>query len=204
MDSDSENENVRLDKYLFETKYREEVTIEEKLHLLCELCSLVCNHHKRFGGHGNLHLSWFLIDKDKNYSLIPKNEVVDRNDVKVKWIAPERLLLTNVLPSEHTDIFSFAFILLAVWKDKNVWASKRQNQVNNRICQGCRPEIPESLIPTDSSMRIHTPPRLTELIEQCWKQKAAERPTAREVLQVLRQISRQTILNQKEDNVIQV
>ncbi|GMP97842.1 hypothetical protein CsSME_00045946 [Camellia sinensis var. sinensis] len=87
-----------------------------------------------------------------------------------RWMAPE---VIEHKPFDHkADIFSFGILPYS-------YSTPLQAAVGV-VQQGLRPTIPK-----------HTHPKLAELLEKCWQQNPTLRPNFSEIIEILRQISKE-------------
>ena len=93
------------------------------------------------------------------------------------YMAPECLKNEKVTPK--SDIYSLGTVLWELITRKIPWQSKSPEAIYAEVTTGNRLDIPD-----DPAY----PPALGELISACWLELAADRPSARTVLKVLRGI----------------
>ena len=83
-----------------------------------------------------------------------------------------------VVLSLQVDIFSFGMLLFELITGQRPFETLSSGQeVNRAVLQRERPQVHEGNVEPSF-------PGLTELMEDCWRHLAAERPTADEVLQI--------------------
>ncbi|CAI2201687.1 6175_t:CDS:1, partial [Funneliformis geosporum] len=103
-----------------------------------------------------------LRDKEEIYGVLP-------------YLAPE--VLHSKRFSKASDIYAFGIMMNEIISGfppfNNV---AHDSELAAEICRGTRPEIPE-----------HTPSLLTELIKRCWEKKPIDRPSAKELNELLTQ-----------------
>ncbi|XP_030485929.2 serine/threonine-protein kinase STY8 [Cannabis sativa] len=101
-----------------------------------------------------------------------------------RWMAPE---VIEHKPYDHkADIFSFGIVMWELLTGEIPYSSLTPLQAAVGVVQkGLRPTIPKN-----------THPRLVELLEGCWQQDPTERPNFSEIIEILRQISKE--VNGKE------
>ncbi|CAN4083503.1 unnamed protein product [Withania somnifera] len=96
-----------------------------------------------------------------------------------RWMAPE---VIEHKPYDHkADVFSFGVVLWELLTGEIPYAYLTPLQAAIGVVQqGLRPTIPKS-----------THPKLAELLEKCWKQDPTERPDFSEILDILKQLTRE-------------
>eukprot|EP00026_Physarum_polycephalum_P008229 Phypoly_transcript_08308.p1 GENE.Phypoly_transcript_08308~~Phypoly_transcript_08308.p1 ORF type:complete len:488 (+),score=56.60 Phypoly_transcript_08308:26-1489(+) len=88
------------------------------------------------------------------------------------YMSPE--MIRGVKYTEKVDVYSFGVLLCEMYSHKIPFKSLHALQVAHRVLQGERPEIPDKC-----------PAPLKALLKACWHEAPAERPTFREIIQVL-------------------
>ena len=93
-----------------------------------------------------------------------------------QYKSPEEF--ANDRQSQKVDIYSYAVLLCELYSKKKPW----RDTVSAKICQKVlheqqRPDLPEGV-----------PSGIIDLISDCWKQNAAERPTIDEVIERLNKV----------------
>jgi len=89
-----------------------------------------------------------------------------------QWTAPE--VITSNLYSEKSDVFSFGVILWEVATGKLPYQGVFAYQVEDKTVRGIRPSVPEGI---ESWYEV--------LMQQCWHNDAAERPTFEGIIRCL-------------------
>lgn len=85
-----------------------------------------------------------------------------------------------------SDVFSFGMILYEMLTLRTPWRRKQLMEVADQLKRGARPKWP---VEGDSDYLGVVPDIMVKLVESCWAQNPAERPTAEHVFQVLDQFS---------------
>ncbi|KAK7470196.1 hypothetical protein VKT23_001634 [Stygiomarasmius scandens] len=101
-----------------------------------------------------------------------------------RWMAPEILLSwkgQEKIPSSR-DVYAFACTALEIYTGQPPYAEIGDGQVLAMMNEGKRPPRPVKPIAPIAD-------QLWDLIEECWVEHAASRPSALKILQVLRSIS---------------
>ncbi|XP_065855493.1 serine/threonine-protein kinase STY17 [Euphorbia lathyris] len=96
-----------------------------------------------------------------------------------RWMAPE---VIEHKPYDHkADVFSFAIVLWELLTGELPYAYLTPLQAAVGVVQkGLRPTIPKN-----------THPKLTELLEKCWRQDPTQRPNFSEIIDILQQIAKE-------------
>lgn len=96
-----------------------------------------------------------------------------------RWMAPE---VIEHKPYDHkADVFSFGIVLWELLTGEIPYAYLTPLQAAIGVVQqGLRPTIPKN-----------THPKLAELLEKCWQQEPTERPDFSEILDILKQLTRE-------------
>ena len=95
----------------------------------------------------------------------------------VQWMAPE-LLRSNPFYDEKVDVYSFAVLLYEVLTFSTPFQGMGQDQIVMGVIEhGMRPPIASH----------YGPPGLIDLIEQCWAESPAERPSFDQIAYLLMQ-----------------
>ncbi|XP_055803187.1 serine/threonine-protein kinase STY17-like [Solanum dulcamara] len=96
-----------------------------------------------------------------------------------RWMAPE---VIEHKPYDHkADVFSFGIVLWELLTGEIPYAYLTPLQAAIGVVQqGLRPTIPKS-----------THPKLAELLEKCWQQDPTQRPDFSEILDILKQLTRE-------------
>jgi serine/threonine protein kinase len=89
----------------------------------------------------------------------------------IRYAAPE--IFTNDERGLPSDVFSFAVVLYVLYTQKRPWESLRSDEVRMAICKCERMPL------------VGVPDVVSGLIERCWAQNPAERPTIDVVVQDL-------------------
>lgn len=84
--------------------------------------------------------------------------------------------------AKASDVFSFGMILYEMLTLRSPWRRKQLTEVAEQLKRGVRPQWP---VEGDSDYFGAVPDIMVQLVESCWAQKPAERPTAEHVFQVL-------------------
>jgi len=105
----------------------------------------------------------------------------------VRWTAPEFMIIpesdsddedyVEPIPDTRTDVFAFAMTMIEVFTGELPFAlKKKETAVMRLIAEGGRPEIP-------TEIKDH--PWLEQLLQQCWNQDPAVRPTAAKIKETI-------------------
>ncbi|KAH0719411.1 hypothetical protein KY290_016340 [Solanum tuberosum] len=96
-----------------------------------------------------------------------------------RWMAPE---VIEHKPYDHkADVFSFGIVMWELLTGEIPYAYLTPLQAAIGVVQqGLRPTIPKS-----------THPKLAELLEKCWQQDPTQRPDFSEILDILKQLTRE-------------
>lgn len=95
----------------------------------------------------------------------------------IQWMAPE-LLRSNPYYDEKVDVYSFAIMLYEILAMKEPYLGMSQDMIVMGVIErGLRPEMPSHF----------GPPALIDLIEQCWAENPAERPSFDQIAYLLMQ-----------------
>jgi len=92
------------------------------------------------------------------------------------YMSPEMIQGTRY--SEKVDVYSFGILLLERYTHKVPFKSMHALQVAQKVIQGLRPTIPDKC-----------PPGLSKLLESCWHTNPSERPSFKEIIQILNSLS---------------
>eukprot|EP01098_Paradermamoeba_levis_P015053 TRINITY_DN744_c0_g2_i2.p1 TRINITY_DN744_c0_g2~~TRINITY_DN744_c0_g2_i2.p1 ORF type:complete len:299 (-),score=99.36 TRINITY_DN744_c0_g2_i2:207-1103(-) len=94
----------------------------------------------------------------------------------LNWMAPE--VLDDKPYTEKSDVYSYGMALYEIASRQEPWQSYRDPQeqllLRNYIAEGKRPELPDD-----------APENFKNLIENCWRQDPEERPTFKEILELI-------------------
>ncbi|GMY11146.1 serine/threonine-protein kinase sty17 [Fagus crenata] len=94
-----------------------------------------------------------------------------------RWMAPE--VIEHKAYDHKADVFSFGIVLWELLTGELPYSHLTPLQAAVGVVQkGIRPTIPKN-----------TYPRLTELLERCWQQDAAQRPDFSEITEILQHIA---------------
>ena len=92
----------------------------------------------------------------------------------MQWVAPE-LLTTGNQYNQSVDVYAFGVILWELMTSQNPFNGMRPIQIANVVLRyNQRPEIPETM-----------PEKLKNLTKQCWAQDAKERPTFKQIREMI-------------------
>ncbi|WCJ32739.1 ACT-like protein tyrosine kinase family protein [Euphorbia peplus] len=96
-----------------------------------------------------------------------------------RWMAPE---VIEHKPYDHkADVFSFAIVLWELLTGELPYSYLTPLQAAVGVVQkGLRPTIPKN-----------THPKITELLEKCWRQDPTQRPDFSEIIDILQQIAKE-------------
>jgi len=96
-----------------------------------------------------------------------------------RWLAPEIIEHPRdgaPVVSKTADVFAFGMVVAEVLAGKRPFEGMSDSGAAHRILKGERPELPQS-----SEVKGFTP-QLRELVQKCWDQDPAERPTIDEAV----------------------
>jgi len=93
----------------------------------------------------------------------------------VAWTAPE--IFQGSLYSEKADVYSYGIILWEIIFRKKPWDGMHSMRVTNYVSDGKRPPL--------TDMRTDTPQDIVSLMQTCWGQDPATRPTFTQIIQTL-------------------
>ena len=109
------------------------------------------------------------------------------------YLAPE--CFRGAVPSDKQDVYAFGVIVFEVVTGLVPWRGKSASQVTLKVCKGLRPRVP--------SDAVFDPPELKALMERCWAQDPAARPTfaavAEELGAMLAQLERSKEDEEREE-----
>lgn len=89
------------------------------------------------------------------------------------WMAPE-IIRSSPNYGDSVDVYSFGIFLWELLKGQVPYANKSPDQIANDVLRGIRPPLPDG------------PPKLIELIKQCWDGDPAKRPKMCKVNELLK------------------
>eukprot|EP00842_Homolaphlyctis_polyrhiza_P001077 jgi/Hompol1/1970/HPOL_005805-RA len=158
-----------------------DLSLETRLHLLSGLAKgMQFLHNQHFPiFHGTLRSSNILVGpsgdiaiagclmKHTNTLSISRPTATSRiPDTAVAWIAPELLKGTITDPTAQTDVFAFGITASHILSGKMPFSGIEPSMIPMRIAGGRRPDLPPTI-----------PESLWSLVEQCWNQDPAKRPS---------------------------
>ncbi|KAF8346422.1 kinase-like domain-containing protein [Amanita rubescens] len=140
--------------------------------------------------HGDLRGVNIFVDDDRHAVLsdYELRHVIDRSNFTttkpagpVRWMAPELSLGDDEDDGPHfttaTDIFAFAMTVIEIFTGDVPFTSRRSDMaVARMISEGRRPDVPEE---------INNHQWFSELLQRCWNEDPAVRPTASQVVDAL-------------------
>jgi serine/threonine protein kinase len=96
--------------------------------------------------------------------------------IPVKWAAPEVLMFRRF--SHKSDVFAFGVLLWEIWSYGTVPFPEFSNQeAKEEILKGTRLKCPPN-----------TPPKVEELMKICWAENPEQRPSFRDIFELLKEI----------------
>ncbi|RGB37336.1 kinase-like domain-containing protein [Rhizophagus diaphanus] len=159
---------------------------KQRLYMLHEIISGLNEIHKQNLIHCDFHDGNILIHKNNNDDdkiyicdlglCQPVKSTLKEYDIfgVIPFMAPEILRYKNYTPA--SDIYSFSMIMWEFTSGVQPFNKAHDLQLSLSICKGERPEIIEN-----------TPQCYVDLMTKCWDKDPSKRPTALEVLNIIRE-----------------
>ena len=117
-----------------------------------------------------------------------KKDQDNTNNYRTKWASPE--LLEYGKFSVKSDVWSFGVSLWELYSNgKDPFATLSNFEAIQEVVRGNRMNMPENC-----------PPEVWLVIQQCWEQKPANRPTFREIVEKFVCTSPENTLSQSNSN----
>jgi serine/threonine protein kinase len=151
--------------------------------------------------HGNLHTGNILQDHSRSnisdfkfsikYNTKKNNSTSSLREVYgvIPFTAPE--VLRGQQPTLSSDIYSFGIIMWELSSFKPPFHDKAHDvKLITELCDGCRPDVVKG-----------TPNAYASLMKRCWHSDPAKRPTAEELVYLIKELSTYTCfkkINEKE------
>jgi serine/threonine protein kinase len=174
--------NGNLRNYYLNKKYYTYTILE-----LLEIANGLLNIHNSEKVHKDFHpgnilndsISLYISDLGMCQPVNNKEKSVKREGIYgvLPYMAPE--VLRGCQYTKAADIYSFGIIMNEYLSEEIPFNDIPHDHILAvKICEGLRPKIPEDV-----------PKFLTDLIIKCWDAKAENRPTAKELCQILKKLN---------------
>ena len=169
------------------------ITHAKKIHSLSEIARGLLDIHNAEKVHKDFHSGNILLDD--NIPLIsdlgmcqPANNEAKKEGIYgvLPYMAPE--VLRGYQYTKAADIYSFGVVMNEFMSEETPYNNIPHDHILAvKICKGLRPKISED-----------TPKLLADLIMKCWDAKSDNRPTAKELFQILRKLFKECNKNDSE------
>ena len=161
-------------------QFEKYITFESKIDYLSQIANGLKDIHNVERVHKDFHSGNILFDEDPFISDLgmcqPANQSVKKEGIYgvLPYMAPE--VLCGHQYTKAADIYSFGMIMNEFLSEDTPYNDIPHDHILAvKICQGLRPKISEDI-----------PKLLADLITKCWDADTENRPTSRELHQVLR------------------
>jgi serine/threonine protein kinase len=112
------------------------------------------------------------------------------------WMAPE-LIQRPPAPSPASDVYAFGMVMYEMFAGCQPWDAELQANgvspvmIPAWVVAGSRPSIPS-----------HVPQPVASVMEQCWRARPSERPTASDVIDAILQLTEHGLAAQASDSLL--
>ncbi|KAJ3485614.1 hypothetical protein NLI96_g4829 [Meripilus lineatus] len=180
-----ENGNVRqyLDKKVKEVRFQARYTLTI-IQWLIEIMQGLGYLHSEGIVHGDLRGPNILVDRTGRMKLadfglalvVDATQSLTGTRGSFGWLAPELFDpelfgLSHAQPTFASDVYSFACVCVELFSRESPFKGTREAQIMRKVCRGERPSL----------HAIPPIPPLCDLINDCWEQNRAKRPSADDV-----------------------
>ncbi|GBB92138.1 hypothetical protein RclHR1_01970020 [Rhizophagus clarus] len=155
---------------------------KSKINYLFQIARGLQNIHDSKKIHGDLHIGNILLETNIDHAFISDLGTcrpANNNEVKkvygvLPYMAPE--ILRGHQYTKEADIYSFGIVMNELMSEETPYINvPHDHMLAIDICKGLRPKISDDI-----------PKPLADLIVKCWDVEVENRPTAKELSQVLR------------------
>ncbi|KAM3929437.1 receptor-interacting serine/threonine-protein kinase 1 isoform 2-T2 [Leptodactylus fuscus] len=125
--------------------------------------------------------TWSTLTKEETFRQGNKSNSTTKNAGTLSYMAPEHLENLNKKATRKSDIYSFAIVIWVILANKEPYENAINSaQLSLRVTCGDRPDVEES---KQSGLE-----EVTDLMQECWREKPEDRPSFEDCEQIFRPI----------------